>query len=286
MASTSEQRALEWSAKGDKYMKKSFLHSADPRAAADCFEKAANLYKLEKQWDKAGAMLEKVGSCLAATESVFAAGRQYQAAALAYKNGTVANAIASFKIAVSLFVEDGKFSQAGKALKEQSQLEEAEGSIGDAFASICTAIDYLETANEPMAASQLREKAAQLACESNQCQTAAALFEAIAKNVSSSMAQIDPYFRATICHLAGGDTVATSKCLERYGADSSDFAKSAEFLFIDEIIQAIETGDRAIFEEAAKTYQQRGRLRLDAWKTQVLKRIKESIPEEGENLLL
>lgn len=286
MASTSEQKALEWIAKGDKAMKKSFLSSPDPEVAAEAYEKAGNLYKLDKQWEKAGEALEKAAGALNLNKQTFSAGRMYQNAATSYKNGKSPKAGSAWKSAVACYVEDGKFSQAGRAMKELSENEEAEGDFQGAFSSITSAIEYLESANEPVAASQLKGKSAELAVECNQFDVAADAFEAVARNATLGYAKPEPYFRACLCHLVSGDTVECSKSLERYVNDSPDFMRSAEFTLCDLLIKAVETQDRGAFDDAIKDFKTQGKGRLDAWKTKILVRIKESLPQEGDGELL
>lgn len=283
----SDAKALEWIAKADKLMKKSFFTTPDPAGAAEAYEKAGNLYKLDKNWAKAGEQLEKAAACLNQDHQTFSAGRQYQNAAISYKNGNLMDqAIRAWKSAIAQYVEDGKFSQAGRTMKELAEAEEAGGDFTSALSSVTSAIEYLESANEPVAASQLKGKAGELAVECKQFSLAAECFESVAKNATLSFATVDPYTRATLCHLVGGDSVESSKCLERFAANSMDFAKSPEFVLLDDIVKAVENQDRAAFDEAIKTFKTQGKGRLDSWKTKLLTRIRESLPMEGDQDVL
>jgi alpha-soluble NSF attachment protein len=285
MAASNDQRAQEYLTKAAKLMKKSFFTSADPQGASDLYEKAANLYKLDKQWEKAGDALEKVAECQDALDMGFSAGRQYQAAALAYKNGASPKAPEAWKKAIGRYVEGGKFSQAGKAMKELAEQQEAAGEHTEAFSSISSAIDYLESAHEPVAASQMKSKAAELAVECGEHATASELFESVASNATISSTAVEPYFRASLCHLVAGDSVATSKCLQRFAGQNADFARSAEFVFVDEVIGAMDASDRTAFEEAIKKFDSKGR-RLDPWKKRIVAKIATNFPKEGEEDLL
>jgi tetratricopeptide (TPR) repeat protein len=289
MASTPEQNALEWIAKGDKHMKKSFFSTFDPYSAQECYKKAANWYKLQQQWDKAGAMLEKAAACFIALGSSAtwqnSAAEMYLAAALAYENGTIANARPILKSAITLFVDLGKFDKAGKAMEDLAKIEAAEGDITDALTNLCSAIDCLKIAKGSNASSRCRKKAIQMACNNNQFQIAATLFEAIATTECSKEQIIEAYFCASLCHIALSEknTIATSKCLIRFRAASTDFACSAEVLFVDEIIKSIETNDGTVFEAAAKIFKKHRRSASDSSK--ILTQIIKFILKDGDNLL-
>ena len=213
------------------------------------------------------------------------AGRQYQAAAVAYKTGKlVAQSTSAFKKAVAQYLEDGKFSQAGKVMRELADNEEAAGQLSDAYASITSAIEYLETANEPVAASQMKSKAAQLALESGEFATAAELFEAVAAVQTLPSSTVEPYFKASLCHLIAGDTVATSQALQRFAGLSTEFMRSPEFIFVDEAINAIETVDHEAFVTALRKYETKGR--VDPSKRRLIALIAVPPPEGGDDQLL
>jgi alpha-soluble NSF attachment protein len=284
MASNNDARAQECAAKAQKLLKKSFFHSADHQGAADMYEKAANLYKLDKAWEKAGEMLEKMAECQQEMGSTFSAGRQYQAAAMAYKNGGSDKVADAWNKAISLYVEDGKFSQAGKAKKELAEVQEAAGDITAAYDSLTAAIDFLETAHEPVAASQLKSKAAHLAVDCGEFQTASDLFESVARNVTIATSAVEPFFKAALCHLVAGDAVASGKCLQQYASASMEFARSEEFTLVDELVQALETSDLEAFQNAIKKYDPKGR-KFDAWKKRVIAGISAHLPKEDDVLL-
>lgn len=285
MAATNEQRALEHIAKAQKLMKKSFWTSADPQGASEHYEKAANLYKLEKSWEKAGEALERCAECLEAGGSAMSSGRQFQAAAVCYKNGQVADkATEAYKKAVGRYTEEGKFSQAGNAMRDLSEQQAAAGESHAAFESLTSAIEYLETAGTPAVAAQLKSKAADLAMDCSEFATAADLFEAIARNVSIPSSALEPLFKASLCHLSSGDAVAASKHLDRYVGLSLDFGRSPECSLVDSLIQALETSDREAFSSAIQTYESKSR-RLDPLKKRLIAQAGQSLPKEDDELL-
>lgn len=286
MASSNESRALEHIAKAQKLMKKSFFSSADPSGASEYYEKAANLYKLDKQWEKAGGVLEKVAECDEAAGNSFSAARQFLAAALCYKNGALPQkACEVLKKAVVRFTEDGKFSQAGNAMKELSDQEMAAGDPDAAFSAISTAIEYLETAGTPAVAAQLKSRAAELAMMGEKWNEAAEFWEGIARNVTISSSAIDPLFKATLCILQTGDLVAASKALDRYIGHSPDFTRSQEFVLVDALITALENSDREAFNNAVQAYETRSR-KLDPAKRSLIAKAASILPKEEEEGLL
>lgn len=282
-----EQKALEWIAKGDKAMKKSFMSKPEPEIAADYYEKAANMYKLGKKWDLAGEIFEKSALCYISSKNNISSARQYQSASLAYKLGNnFEKSIEALKLASNIYVEESQMSLAGKSMRDLSELQENSADLEGALESLTSAIEYLESANEPLTASGLKPRAAVLAAESGQFQLAANLYEESASKATISQSVIDFYFRAILCHLRSGDTVEASKSLERIGGKSSEFALSAEFIFIDSVIKAIDSMDQQAFEESVNLFKKNSRNRLDSWKTKILIQIKSTIPNEEEAAIL
>lgn len=286
MASSNETRALEHIAKAQKLMKKSFFSSADPSGASEYYEKAANLYKLDKAWEKAGETLEKMAECDEAAGNSFSSARQFQAAALCYKNGALPQkSVEALKKAVSRFIEDGKFSQAGNAMKEMSEQEMAAGDAEGAFASISTAIEYLETAGTPAVAHQLKSKAADLAMAGEKWTEAADFLEDISRNVTIASSAVEPLFKATLCILQAGDTVAASKALDRFISQCPEFMRSHEFALVDALVTSLETTDREAFNNAIQTYETKNR-KLDPIKRNMVAKIASALPKEDEEGLL
>lgn len=286
MASNNDARAQEHIAKAQKMLKKSFFSSADPAGAAEMYEKASNLYKLDKAWEKAGDVLEKMAECEEAAGNTFASGRQYQAAAVCFKNGALAQkASEALKKAVARYIEEGKFSQAGNAMKEMSEQDMAAGDTEAAFESISTAIEYLETAGTPAVAHQLKSKAAELAMAGEKWAAAAEFWEDISRNVTIASSAIEPLFKAILCVLQSNDLVLASKALDRYISQCPEFMRSHEFALADAIVTALETSDREALQNAIQSYETKSR-KLDPTKKNLIAKAAQALPKEDEEGLL
>lgn len=110
-------------------------------------------------------------------------------------------------------------------------------------------------------------------------------YERIAKSaINNNLMKwsVKEYFlKAGICHLANGDSVATSRALESYRETDPGFTQTREHQLLVDLTEAVEEGDQEKF--ADKLFQFDQMSKLDKWKTTLLLRVKESVESKEED---
>lgn len=91
----------------------------------------------------------------------------------------------------------------------------------------------------------------------------------------------DYFLKAGICHLAGGDMIATQRALENYRDMDPSFATQREHQLLVDLVAAIEEGDQEKFQDKLYAYDQMSK--LDKWKTAIFLRIKKQIEDGAGN---
>lgn len=90
----------------------------------------------------------------------------------------------------------------------------------------------------------------------------------------------DYFLKAGICHLATGDSVATSRALEKYRDMDPQFATQREHMLLVDLSEAIEAKSQEQFTDKLFQFDQINK--LDKWKTTLLVRIKDTIEEADD----
>lgn len=128
-------------------------------------------------------------------------------------------------------------------------------------------------------------KVADLAALESDYQKAIENFEKVSTSaVSNNLMKwsVKDYFlKAGLCHLAVGDSVATSRALEKYRDMDPTFPSTREHQLLVDLYEAVEAGDPEVFADKLFQYDQMSK--LDKWKTTLLLRIKNAIEEKGED---
>jgi len=249
--------------------------------AAELFVKAANLYKLAKKMDLAGAAFIKAAECQLKT-SKHEAATNYVAAANCFKKTNVTDSINCMKIAVDLFTEEGRFSIAAKHQKEVAEFYEQEMDFDNAIEAYQTASEYYEGEGSSSAANSCLLKVAQYSASLEKYDKAIQIYEEVAKSsLDSNLLKwsVKEYFlKSGFCHMASGDTVSARRALEKYQEMDVTFASQRECKFLEQILDAAEKYDVDAFTQAVVEYDSISK--LDQWKTSILLKIKNSIKSE------
>jgi len=86
------------------------------------------------------------------------------------------------------------------------------------------------------------------------------------------------FFKAGLCHLCTSDVVAANRALEKYKDMDPTFTSQRECKLLEQINVAYENLDVEAFTSAVVEYDQISK--LDAWKTSMLLKIKNSMKHE------
>eukprot|EP01088_Endostelium_zonatum_P020520 TRINITY_DN7610_c0_g1_i1.p1 TRINITY_DN7610_c0_g1~~TRINITY_DN7610_c0_g1_i1.p1 ORF type:complete len:317 (+),score=103.08 TRINITY_DN7610_c0_g1_i1:43-993(+) len=252
--------------------------------AAENYSKVGHLYRLAKNYHEAGLMYEKAASCYLKGGSNFQAAGQYVQASTAYRKSSSGDCIRTLEQASSIFAHDGKFSLAAKNYKTLAEASEKEMDIESAIIHYEKAAEYYDLDNSTVSARGCKIKVAQFAGEKGEYQKAIQLYEQAAKDCMDSRtgpyAAKDHFLRAGLCYLANDDATGLRQALLRWKDISASFERERECKFLESLLESYGNGDSAAFTNVVTEYNNMSP--LDAWKLNVLAKIKEVIKADGD----
>ncbi|XP_059627919.1 alpha-soluble NSF attachment protein-like [Cornus florida] len=247
--------------------------------AAELFDKAGNCFKLAKSWDQAGAVYIKLANCHLKLDSKHEAANAYADAAHCYKKTNTKESINCLEQAVNQFLEIGRLNMSARYYKEIAELYEAEHNFEQAIVYFEKAADLFQSEDVTTSANQCKQKIAQFAAQLEQYQKSIDIYEEIARqSLSNNLLKYGVkghLLNAGICQLCKGDVVAIGNALDRYQELDPTFSGTREYKLLVDLAAAIDEEDIAKFTDAVKEYD--SMTQLDAWKTTLLLRVKESL---------
>ncbi|KYQ96724.1 soluble NSF attachment protein alpha isoform [Tieghemostelium lacteum] len=286
---------------GDEVKAKEFLEKAEKRTkggnflgmlmgggssryedAASDYTKAANLFKLAKKWDAAGAAFQKASECYLKSGSKHDSASSYVNAAGCYKKGNVSDAIICLKAAIEYYTDEGRFGIAAKHQKEMAELYESIGDLEAAMSSYQQAADFYDGENSQTSANQVLLKVAVISTQLERYDKAIEIYEQVAaSSVDNNLTQwgCKEYFlRAGLCYLASDDVVSAERSLIRYRDMQASFASSRECRLLDDVIQAVRNSNVEQFTSVVADFN--NITALDSMKTTLLLKIKNLITKD------
>ncbi|XP_020577536.1 alpha-soluble NSF attachment protein-like [Phalaenopsis equestris] len=272
-------RGEEFERKAEKKLTGWGIFGSKHEDAADLYEKAANCYKLGKNWDKAGAVYTKMASCHLKSDSKHEAASAYVDAANCYKKNSAQDAAQSLNQAVNLFMEIGRLNMAARYYKELGDIYEQEQNLDKSMDYFERAADLFLSEEVTTSANQCKQKVAQFAAQLEQYPKAIEIFEAIARHsINNSLLKYGVkgiLLNAGICELCKGDIVAINNALERYQELDPTFSGTREYKLLADLAASMDEEDVIKFTEAIKEFD--SMTRLDPWKTTLLLRAKNAL---------
>ncbi|KAL8657922.1 MAG: hypothetical protein Q9226_001447 [Calogaya cf. arnoldii] len=255
--------------------------------AADLYTEAANAFRMQKQGTEAGQAFERAASIQTSKLSEpDDAANSLTEAYKSYRKSSPQDAARVLSQAITHYTTKGNFRRAATNQQNLAELYEVE--VGDEKAALEAyevAAGWFEGDNAEALANKLFLKVGDLAAIAGEYHKAVEQYEKVAKSsVSNNLMKwsVKDYFlKAGICHLASGDTVATSRALESYRDLDPTFPSTREHQLLVDLAEAVEQGDQEVFAEKLFQYDQLSK--LDKWKTTLLLRVKEGIEEKGED---
>ncbi|XP_008788874.2 alpha-soluble NSF attachment protein-like [Phoenix dactylifera] len=277
-------RAEEFEKKAEKKLSGWGLFGSKYEDAADLYEKAANCFKLAKNWDRAGAVYIKLASCHLKLESKHEAASAYVDAANCHKKISIQDAAQSLNQAVNLFLEIGRLNMAARYCKELGELYEQEQDLEKAIDYFERAADLFQSEEVTTSANQCKQKVAQFAAQLEQYPKAIEIFEAIARHsMNNNLLKYSVkgiLLNAGICQLCRGDVVAITNSLERYQELDPTFSGTREYKLLADLSASMDEEDVGKFTDVIKEYD--SMTRLDPWKTTLLLRAKSALKAKEE----
>mmetsp|Transcript_11230 Transcript_11230/g.33288 ORF Transcript_11230/g.33288 Transcript_11230/m.33288 type:complete len:288 (+) Transcript_11230:60-923(+) len=232
--------------------------------AAEMYTKAANLFKVSKCWNDAGACFEKTAQCALKSDSPHEAATAHTDAANCYKKTDAKAAIEQYKEAIGIHIDLGRFPTAAKLQKEIAELHEGEGNLPLAMEAFQTAADYYQGEENTAQGNQCLLRVAGLASAAGDYQRAIDIYEQVGTAALESnllkWSVKDYWLKAGICHLATGDGGAAASAVRRYNTMDASFEKTREGMLLENLTKAFGDADADAFTEHIRAYDEISRL--------------------------
>jgi len=218
-------------------------HTSKQEAAVEYYIKAANLWILSKN-------NEKAAECFLKSAEYTHKNMEYQLPGLFIKAAQVSKkvnlkvAIDAFHKAIVIYLDNGKFGQAAKYEKGIAELLEEENDLLGALHPYLAAAEYFELDNLHHQARTCLAKAGDIYAALGDFSKAYFLFDEI-----GSKSAVEPllkwvareyFLKVILCLLAQQDSVGAKKAILRYSSLSPQFQSSREKNFAQKLVDAFE----------------------------------------------
>ncbi|XP_018912288.1 alpha-soluble NSF attachment protein isoform X1 [Bemisia tabaci] len=287
-----EQKAMELMADADKKLNssKGFFGalfgsgSSKVEEAIECYQRAANLFKMAKKWGQAGSAFCEAASLHSKAGSKHDAATNFVDAANCYKKVDPNEATSCLLKAIEIYTDMGRFTMAAKHHQSIAEMYETEAvDLERAVHHYEQAADYFKGEESNSAANKCQLKVAQYAAQLENYDKAIQIYEQVAKaSLESSLLKYgakEYFFRAALCHLCV-DVLNAQHAMERYVDLCPAFQDSREYKLLKVLIEHMEEQNADGFTEAVKDYDSISR--LDQWYTTILLRIKRQVNENPD----
>ncbi|CAK9290271.1 unnamed protein product [Gordionus sp. m RMFG-2023] len=288
----SEQKALNFMAEGEKkcHSSKGILssmfgkESATLDSACECFEKAANNFKIAKNWTAAGKAFVKSAEIHGSMGNKHESANKYYEGANCFKKSDHQDAVKCLLKAIDIYTDLGRFTIAAKYHANLAEIYENElKDINKAIQHYEQAADYFRGEESNSAANKYSLIVAGLEAERDNYNKAIKIYEQVAMNsMDNSLLKYsvkDHFYKAALCHLCI-DPLNGEQALERYEQLYPAFSDSRECKFLKALLQNLTDQNSEGFTETVKNYDSISR--LDQWTTSLLLKLKRTISDEGD----
>uniref|UniRef100_A0A8C4KZA9 NSF attachment protein beta n=1 Tax=Equus asinus TaxID=9793 RepID=A0A8C4KZA9_EQUAS len=283
-----EREAVQLMAEAEKRVKASHsflrgLFGGNTRIEEACemYTRAANMFKMAKNWSAAGNAF-----CLAAKlhmqlQSKHDSATSFVDAGNAYKKADPQ----VFPLDGVLIVRlRGRFTIAAKHHITIAEIYETElVDIEKAIAHYEQSADYYKGEESNRQPNKCLLKVAAYAAQLEQYQKAIEIYEQVGANTMDNpllkYSAKDYFFKAALCHFIV-DELNAKLALEKYEEMFPAFTDSRECKLLKKLLEAHEEQNSEAYTEAVKEFDSISR--LDQWLTTMLLRIKKSIQGDGE----
>ncbi|KAK2816476.1 hypothetical protein Q7C36_022747 [Tachysurus vachellii] len=288
-----EKEALALIDAADKKMQMSaslfgkFLGSSSKaEEACDMYTRAANMFKMAKNWCAAGDAFCKAARVHLKTQNKHNAAVSFIDAGNAYKKADPKEAIKCLKRAIDIYTDMGRFTIAAKHHITVAEIYESDLlDVDTAVAHYEQAGDYYKGEESTSSANKCLLKVAMYAAQLEQYQKAIQIYEQIGTycmdNTLLKYGAKDHFFKAALCHFCV-DMLNTKLAVQRYEEMFPAFSDCRECKLLKKLLQAHEEQDVDAYTNAVKEFDTI--TRLDQWHTTMLLRIKKGVQEDENDL--
>lgn len=272
----------------DSKMRRGCLGKPKYDEALELYQQAANLFKMQKEWDRAAEAFDQCALCAQQSGLEGNASFYYSEAGAVLKKVSTQRAVEEYEKAISLFGNSGKFRQAGRLLMQIAELYEAESvqrsHVKSYYKRAVEMFELDERSNSDLTKCNLR--VAEIAANLGELQEAIAILEdegeKALRNDALHFHARERFLVAGFLHLAGCDSVSVNLAHQRYMNLDLQFASCKEGELFGNLAEAFENCDLEMF--TAKLSEYESRKRLGAWEKSLLALAQEHMRKGGDPL--
>ncbi|XP_051953130.1 alpha-soluble NSF attachment protein-like [Xyrauchen texanus] len=291
--SSKEKEAMALMAEAEKKVKSSqsffgslFGGSSKLEDACDMYGRAANMFKMAKNWSAAGNSFSQAALLHLQMQSKHDAATNFIDAGNAFRKSDPLEAINCLNRAIEIYTDMGRFTIAAKHHVTIAEIYESElVDIDKAIAHYEQAADYYKGEESTSSANKCLLKVATYAAQLEQYPKAIEIYEQVATHAMDSnllkYSAKDYFFKAALCHFCV-DMLNAKLALQKYEEMFPAFSDSRECKLVKKLLEAFEEQNVDTYTEAVKEYDTISR--LDQWLTTMLLRIKKTIQDEESDL--
>ncbi|XP_018591925.1 N-ethylmaleimide-sensitive factor attachment protein, alpha a [Scleropages formosus] len=288
-----EKEALALIAEAEKKLKSSqsffgtlFGGSSKVEEACDMYARAANMFKMAKNWSAAGNAFSQAARLHLQMQSKHDAATNFIDAGNAFKKADPQEAINCLNRAIEIYTDMGRFTIAAKHHISIAEIYETElVDIDKAIAHYEQAADYYKGEESTSSANKCLLKVATYAAQLEQYQKAIEIYEQVGTyamdNTLLKYSAKDHFFKAALCHFCV-DMLNAKLAVQKYEEMFPAFSDSRECKLVKKLLDAYEEQNVDGYTDAVKEFDSISR--LDQWLTTMLLRIKKTIQDEESDL--
>jgi alpha-soluble NSF attachment protein len=261
--------------------------------AIELLTSAANMYKINKNWKRAGETYEEIAQLEVQTGGT-AAYTQYQNAAHCFSFVDKVRSNKNLDMAIESCVKQGKYMQAGKTAQRIAAELEENFDYANAIDKYKKAAEYfgMESQNTKSMQQQCLLKVADLMCISkhkDMFTEAPKIYEKLGMQyltvpLLKSSAK-DMFFKNVICYVAKKDEVTAEVNLKKFLLEDPTFDETRDYKFLKAVIKCItEPYDADGFKKEVQGY--KTVRELDKWKLSMFAMAVKNIEKDDLNDIL
>ncbi|XP_048831473.1 N-ethylmaleimide-sensitive factor attachment protein, beta a isoform X1 [Brienomyrus brachyistius] len=284
-----EEEALRLMAEADKKMKSStsflggmFGGSHKVEEACEMYARAANMFKMAKNWSAAGNAFRQVAKIHMQLQNKHDSATSFIDAGTAYKKVDPQEAINCLSAAIDIYTDMGRFTIAARHHVSIAEIYESEMvDVEKAIIHYEQAADYYKGEDSKSSANKCLVKVGFYSAQLEQYQKAIEIYEQVGTNCMDDPLMKhnakEHFFKAALCHFIV-DELNAKLALEKYEGMFPAFSDSRECKLLKKLLEAHEEQNSEAFTEAVKEFDSISR--IDQWLTTMLLRVKKTIQED------
>ena len=226
--------------------------------SAELYNKAANIYKLTKEWCKASNAFTQAAQLFLQIDDTFSALDNYILSSNCLKKFDPIEAIETLNIIYNLYLEKNSYTNAAKYMKEIATIYEQQQNYIEAKKAYQKAAEIYEIDDKTTLENECLVKIADLNIELDQFNDASRYYQKVAEEyIKSPLLKFkckEFLFKAGLCQLCNDDLIENQRQLNRYCDIDHTFSTSREYKLLSHIISSIEASDLELFTNSIIEY--------------------------------